>query len=92
MSLYISWYQVAEDVQGLETARDVEEDRRDEDIVSRHAENVDDTKPVKDVVQLNLAKDSEELKSRLSIMHTKLREVSLSLLDINFYIILDFEI
>ena len=53
----------------------MEEDRTAEDIVARHADNVSDMKPEKDAAQLNLAKDCEELKSRLSIMDSKLREV-----------------
>lgn len=61
------------------------EDKTDEDIVPRHAENVGDMKPAKDDallnlppkgdVQLNLAKGCEELKSRLGMMDLKLREV-----------------
>jgi len=44
---------------------------------TRSVEKVGDMKHVNDVVKLSLAtKDSEELKSRLSIMDAKLREVS----------------
>ncbi|KAF7837152.1 vesicle-associated protein 2-2-like [Senna tora] len=63
----------AEDVKGLDMAQDMEEDTEDMNIVSRQAENVDYMKE-KDEVQLNLAKDSEELRSRLSLMESNLRE------------------
>lgn len=53
------------------------EDRTDEDIiVSRRVENVGDMKQQpNDAALLSLAKDSEELKSRLCTMDSKLREV-----------------
>lgn len=75
LPLFFSLYQVSAEIKGLEPAQAMREDRTDEDIVSRHAENVGDMKPAKDDVQLNLAKDCEELKSRLCIMDSKLREV-----------------
>ncbi|KEH32268.1 putative vesicle-associated membrane-protein-associated protein [Medicago truncatula] len=65
----------SEEVKGLEPALDTREDKTDEVIVPRHAENVGDMSPEKDDVQLNLAKSCEELKSRLSMMDSKLREV-----------------
>ncbi|KAG4929297.1 hypothetical protein JHK85_046801 [Glycine max] len=65
---------VSEEVKGLEPAQDMKEDRADEDIVPRQAENVGDMKPAKDDVQSNLANESEELKSKLSVMDSKLRE------------------
>ena len=71
----IPTYQVSEEVKGLEPAQDMKEDRADEDIVPRQAENVGDMKPAKDDVQSNLANESEELKSKLSVMDSKLREV-----------------
>ncbi|XP_019462783.1 PREDICTED: vesicle-associated protein 1-2-like isoform X2 [Lupinus angustifolius] len=58
----------------------VSEDRTDEDIVDRHVENVSDMEPSKDVVQLNLAKDFEELKSRLGIMDSKLSEAKANIM------------
>ena len=71
-----------------EIAQDMEEDRTDEDIVSKRVENESHTKQGvehesgmkqgEDDVRLNLAKDYEELKSRLSIMDSKLREVRAS--------------
>lgn len=54
----------------------MEEDGVDKDAVPRSVEKVSDMKGVNDVVKLSLPKDSGELKSRLSIMETKLREVS----------------
>lgn len=68
-------YQVSDEVKGLEPAQDMKEDREDEDIVPRQAENVGDMKPAKDDMQLNLTNESEELKSKLSVMDSKLRVV-----------------
>lgn len=65
----------SEEVKGLEPALDTREDKTDEATVPRHAENVGDMSPEKDDVQLNLAKSCEELKSRLCMMDSKLREV-----------------
>ncbi|KHN47287.1 hypothetical protein glysoja_020155, partial [Glycine soja] len=62
---------------GLEAAQDMEEDGADNGTFpsTRSVEKVRDMKHVNDVVKLSLAtKDSEELKSRLSIMDAKLRE------------------
>ncbi|XP_028759815.1 vesicle-associated protein 2-2 [Neltuma alba] len=66
----------AEDVKGFETAQDMGQDRAIKNNVSGQAENVDDIE-AKDALQLNLAKDSEELKSRLNLMDSKLREAEL---------------
>ncbi|CAL0325821.1 unnamed protein product [Lupinus luteus] len=71
---------VSEEAKGFETARDLEEDRTDDDIVDRHVENVSDMEPSKDGVQLNLAKDFEELKSRLGIMDSKLSEAKVNIM------------
>ena len=71
----IPMYQVSDEVKGLEPAQDMKEDREDEDIVPRQAENVGDMKPAKDDMQLNLTNESEELKSKLSVMDSKLRVV-----------------
>ncbi|KAJ1395173.1 PapD-like superfamily [Sesbania bispinosa] len=71
---------VSAEVKGLEPAQDMREDRTDEAIVPRHVENVGDMKPAKDDVQLNLAKDSEESESRLSIMDSKLREAEVTIM------------
>lgn len=59
----------------LEPAQDTREDNTYEDTVPRYTDNIGDMKPAKGEVQLNLAKYSEELKSRFSIMDSKLREV-----------------
>ncbi|XP_019437541.1 PREDICTED: vesicle-associated protein 2-2-like [Lupinus angustifolius] len=74
---------VSEEVKGLKTAQDTEEDRTAEDIVARHAENVSDMKPSNDAVQLTLAKDLEELRSRLGIMDSKLREAEVTIMKLN---------
>ncbi|KAK7303161.1 hypothetical protein RJT34_14062 [Clitoria ternatea] len=55
---------------GLLTEQGMEESRAGEDIVKK----VGDMKQVNDAAKLSLAKDSEELKSRLSVMDSKLRE------------------
>ncbi|XP_012573547.1 vesicle-associated protein 2-2-like isoform X2 [Cicer arietinum] len=78
---------------GLEPVLVTREDKTDEDIVPRHAENVGDMKPAKDDallnlppkgdVQLNLAKGCEELKSRLGMMDLKLREAEVTILRVN---------
>ncbi|KAL3012054.1 hypothetical protein AAZX31_07G233700 [Glycine max] len=73
---------VSDEVKGLEPAQDMKEDREDEDIVPRQAENVGDMKPAKDDMQLNLTNESEELKSKLSVMDSKLRaEVTITKLN-----------
>ncbi|KAK7245717.1 hypothetical protein RIF29_40566 [Crotalaria pallida] len=68
---------------GLETAKDIEEDRKDEDVFPGCNENVVDRKQESDSVQLNLAKDFEELKSKLSIMDSKLREAEETIVKLN---------
>lgn len=72
----------AEDVKGFKTDQDMEQDRAIKDNVSRQAESIDDMK-VKDAMQLNLDKDSEELKSRLNLMDSKLREAELVIEKLN---------
>ncbi|XP_027332049.1 vesicle-associated protein 1-2-like isoform X2 [Abrus precatorius] len=74
---------VSEDVKVLEAAQDTREDRADEDIVQRQFENVGDLKPAKDDVQLILANESEELKSTLGIMDSKLREAEVTIMKLN---------
>ncbi|KAK7292320.1 hypothetical protein RIF29_08098 [Crotalaria pallida] len=76
-------HRVSEEVKGLETTWDMKQGGADEDIVARHAENVSDMKPAKDAVQLTLAKDFEELKSRLSIMDSKLREAEVTIMKLS---------
>ncbi|MED6119741.1 hypothetical protein PIB30_014605 [Stylosanthes scabra] len=78
---------VSEEFKVLETAKnmEVEEDRRNEDVVARHSENenVPDIEPEKDVAQLNSDKDFEQLKSRLSIMDSKLRAAEVTILKLD---------
>ncbi|XP_057753658.1 vesicle-associated protein 1-1-like [Arachis stenosperma] len=76
---------VCEEFKGLETAKNMEEDRRDEDVVARHSENenVPDIKPENDAAQLNSAEEYEQLKSRLSIMDTKLRAADVTILKLD---------
>lgn len=45
---------------------------------SRPADDVEGLKPVKNDVDLNISKDFEDLKSKLNMMDSKLREVSYS--------------
>ncbi|KAK7264582.1 hypothetical protein RJT34_32191 [Clitoria ternatea] len=74
---------VSEEIIGSEPALDTREDKADENIVPRQAENVSDTKTEKDEVQFDLANESEELKSRLSIMDSKLREAEVTIMKLN---------
>ncbi|KAK7363635.1 hypothetical protein VNO77_05785 [Canavalia gladiata] len=76
-------HRVSEEVKGLEMAQDMRDDRTDEDIVPRQAENVGDMKPAKVDAQLSSANDSEELMSRLSIMDSKLREAEVTIMKLN---------
>jgi len=76
-------YQVSEEVKGLEP-KDTKEDRAEGNIVLVQTENVGDMKAAKDDVQLNLDNESEELKSKLGIMDSKLREVRDHELRLNF--------
>ncbi|TKY54107.1 Vesicle-associated protein 2-2 [Spatholobus suberectus] len=76
-------HRVSEQVKGFEPVQDMKEDRADEDIATRQVENVGDKKPAKDDVELNLANESEELKSRLSIMDSKLREAGVTIMKLN---------
>lgn len=75
--------QVSEEVKGLEPAQDTKEGRADEDIVPRQVENVGDMKPAKDDVELDLTNESEESKSKLSIMDLKLREAEVTIRTLN---------
>lgn len=67
----------------LEAGRSMEEDGADKDAVPRSVEKVSDMKGVNDDVKLSLAKDSGELKSRLSIMEAKLREAEGTIIKLN---------
>ncbi|KAK7412603.1 hypothetical protein VNO78_04092 [Psophocarpus tetragonolobus] len=65
---------------GMEdTAEDMEEDGADKDDVPRCIEKVGDMKQVNDVIKL----DSEDFKSRLSIMDAKLREAEETIMKLN---------
>ncbi|KAG5116022.1 hypothetical protein AAZX31_15G093700 [Glycine max] len=71
---------------GMEAAQDMEEDGADKGTFpsTRSVEKVGDMKQVNDAVNLSFAtKDSEELKSRLSIMDAKLREAEGTIMKLN---------
>jgi hypothetical protein len=76
--LFILYCQLAEDVKGIKTAEEVDELRTAKGVDSRPADNVEGLKPVKNDVDLNISKDFEDLKSKLNMMDSKLREVSYS--------------
>ncbi|KAK7387853.1 hypothetical protein VNO78_22649 [Psophocarpus tetragonolobus] len=69
----------SEEVKGLEPAQDMKKDRGDEDIVPRQAENAGDMKLTKDDFQLNSNNEFEELKSKLSVIDSKLREAEVTI-------------
>ncbi|XP_058758619.1 vesicle-associated protein 2-2-like isoform X2 [Vicia villosa] len=72
------------EVKGLEPVMDMGENKTDGNNDVRHAENESDMKPtIADDVQLNLAKGCEELKSRLCLMDTKLREAEVAVMKLN---------
>lgn len=60
--------QVSDDIEGFESYKDMEE--------SRAVKHVEELKPENNAVVLNLAKDFEELKSKLNTVDLKLKEVS----------------
>lgn len=68
--------QVDEDVKGIETAEEMDELRAVDFVDSRPVYNVEELKVVKNDVELNLAKDFEDLKLKLNVTHSTLREVS----------------
>ncbi|KAL2339084.1 hypothetical protein Fmac_013530 [Flemingia macrophylla] len=72
---------VSEEVKGLEPAQDTKEGRADEVIVPRQVENAHHShmKLAKDGVELDIANEYEELKSKLSIMDSKLREAEVTI-------------
>ncbi len=76
--VFISLCQVDEDVKGVETAEEMDESRAD----SIPTYNVEVLKPVKNDVELNLAMDFEDLKSKLNVMDSKLTEVSFFIVDL----------
>ena len=68
--------QVDEDVKGIETAEEMDELRAVDFVDSRPVYNVEELKVVKNDVELNLAKDFEDLKLKLNVTDSTLREVS----------------
>lgn len=68
--------QVNEDVKGIEIAEEMDELRAVDFVDSRAADNVEELKVVKKDVELNLAKDFEDLKLKLNVTDSTLREVS----------------
>lgn len=60
--------QVADDIEGFESYKVMDE--------SRAVKHVVELKPENNAVVLNLAKDFEELKSKLNTVDLKLKEVS----------------
>lgn len=86
-------YQVAEGVEKIDTCKDSDENRAAEDVAMRQsedvvaepidniettpAEGIEESKPAKDLPELNLTKDFEELKTKLTLMDAELLEVDL---------------
>lgn len=60
----------------IETAEELDELRAAECVDSRPSDDVEGLKSVKNVVELNITKDFEDMKSKLNTMDSKLREVS----------------
>ncbi|KAK4586885.1 hypothetical protein RGQ29_023865 [Quercus rubra] len=65
---------VDEDVKGIETAEEMDELRAVDFVDSRPVYNVEELKVVKNDVELNLAKDFEDLKLKLNLTDSTLRE------------------
>lgn len=71
-------YQLPEDVSSFGTAKDIDELRAEsKDTESRPPDAMGEMKSSKAMaeIELNLVKDFEELKSKLHVMDSKLREV-----------------
>ncbi|KAI5349598.1 hypothetical protein L3X38_002486 [Prunus dulcis] len=72
---------VAEDVEGFETYKDMDESRAVKDVEElKPAKDVVELKPAKDAVALNLTKDFEELKLKLNTVDSKLKEAELTIM------------
>ncbi|XP_021808619.1 vesicle-associated protein 2-2-like [Prunus avium] len=81
---------VAEDVEGFETYKDMDESRAVKDVEElkpakdvvelKPANVVEELKPAKDGVALNLTKDFEELKLKLNTVDSKLKEADLTIM------------
>lgn len=54
----------------------MDELRADKGVDLRPADTVEELKPTKDMLELNVATDFEELESKLNMMDSKLREVT----------------
>ncbi|KAG2727237.1 hypothetical protein I3843_01G144900 [Carya illinoinensis] len=70
---------VAEDAKLIETAEELDELRAAECVDSRPSDDVEGLKSVKNVVELNITKDFEDMKSKLNTMDSKLREAELTI-------------
>lgn len=70
---------VAKDVEGFKTAKVTDESRAAKDVESRPAEDVDELKLTHDIAKENLAKDIEELNSKLNILELNLSEAKLTI-------------
>ncbi|BFG15189.1 hypothetical protein CerSpe_014630 [Prunus speciosa] len=81
---------VAEDAEGFETYKDMDESRAVKDVEElkpakdvvelKPANVVEELKPAKDAVALNLTKDFEELKLKLNTVDSKLKEADLTIM------------
>lgn len=94
-------YQVAEGVEKIDSCKDSGENRaavdvstrQNEDVVAKPSENIETTpaegieesKLAKDLPELNLTKDFQELKSKLTLMDAELLEVRLFRLKLDYY-------
>lgn len=70
---------VAKDVEGFKTAKVTDESRAAKDVESRPAEDVDELKLTHDIAKENLAKDIEELNSKLNVLELNLSEAKLTI-------------
>lgn len=70
---------VAKDVEGFKTAKVTDESRAAKDVESRPAEDVDELKLTNDIAKENLAKDIEELNSKLNVVELNLSEAKLTI-------------
>ncbi|KAK4586886.1 hypothetical protein RGQ29_023865 [Quercus rubra] len=71
---------VDEDVKGIETAEEMDELRAVDFVDSRPVYNVEELKVVKNDVELNLAKDFEDLKLKLNLTDSTLREAEFTIM------------
>ncbi|KAK9992371.1 hypothetical protein SO802_027356 [Lithocarpus litseifolius] len=71
---------VNEDVKGIETAEEMDELRAVDFVDSRPADNVEELKVVKKDVELNLAKEFEDLKLKLNVTDSTLREAEFTIM------------